>query len=466
MDFRNFRFSAPLRILILSASIACFVHLVYRTSLYAVFVVLGVFIIYQIHALIRYVEKSNRDIVRFLQAIKYEDFSETFSSGGRGASFQKLSDAFNDVTQEIRRVRSEREENFRYLQTVVQHVGIGVISFQQDGEVELMNRTAKQLLGVRELKNIHSLESFSKPFVDMLMGMESGDRELMKIKTQDGDLQLAVNAAQFKMRNKKFTLVSLQDIRSELERERMGKELEIGHQVQMKLLPKESPKLSGFDISSICIPAKEVGGDFFDYIRFGKGKLGVAVGDVAGKGVPAAIYMTLTKGALQSYAGDGIFPKDVLGKINSLMYQSIERGAFVSMCYAILDEKMSRILCSRAGHNPAIHYRVKEDRFTFIQPEGIALGLEKGDVFDRIIKDEEIQLNKGDLFIFYTDGFTDAMNKEREDYGEERLLDVIRRNKEIDAKSLIRAVCDDVQGFTEGYPQYDDMTMVVIKVGS
>ena len=181
MVFKQFRLNCTFRILSLGASIYLFVYLLFRTSLYAIFFGLGFVILYQIYSLIRYIEKTNRDLTRFLQAIKYEDFSESFSEGRRGPSFNELSTAFKDVTQEIRRARSEREEQYQYLQTVVQHVGIGVVSFQQDGEVELMNTAAKRLLGVSQLKNIKSLESFNKPFVETLFRLGPGERALVKV---------------------------------------------------------------------------------------------------------------------------------------------------------------------------------------------------------------------------------------------------------------------------------------------
>ena len=124
------------------------------------------------------------------------------------------------------------------------------------------------------------------------------------------------------------------------ERERMAKELEIARNVQMSLLPKENPHIVGFDIAGICIPAFEVGGDYYDFVDLGKTKIGIAIGDVSGKGVPAAIYMTLTKGILQSHAEENVSPKVVLSKVNRLMYKTIEKNSFVSMF------KSAIILCS------------------------------------------------------------------------------------------------------------------------
>ena len=464
MGYRNFRFVCTLRVLILCGTAFVFTIALNRSEFIIINVFLGIIILYQTYLLIRYVEKTNRDLARFIEAIKYEDSSRSFSSKGRGSSFDTLSSAFSGVAKEIRHARSEKEEQYRYLQTVIQHIGTGLISFQQDGEVELINTAAKKLINVSNIKNIKALQALSKPLVDTLFGMKSGERALIAVDVNGRQMQLAIFATEFRMREKKFTLASIQNIQSELERERMVKELEIAHEVQMSLLPKGSPRISGFDIAGICIPAEEVGGDYYDFIDLGDKKLGIAVGDVSGKGLPAAIYMTLTKGIIQSQAEERLSPKEVLTKINALLYQSIERKAFVSMFYTVVDTEKRRLVCSRAGHNPAIYIRAGQDDFSLIEPSGIGLGLERGDVFQKVIREKEIKLQKGDLFIVHTDGFTEAMNKNYNEYGEERLVNIIRENMDKSSKELIEAVSQDVRKFRQTHPQHDDMTMVSMRV--
>jgi len=464
MNFKNFRFVCTLRVLLLCALALTFFLILFRSSQSMLAVFIGILIVQQTISLIRYVEKTNRDLSRFVSAIKYEDVSQSFNSKGRGASFDQLNTAFSDVAKEIGKARSEKEEQYRYLQTVIQHVGVGLISFQQDGEIELINTAAKKLIHAPQIKNIRSLKSFSQSLVDTLFHLRSGERALIKVDKPHTQLQLALNATEFVMRGKKFTLVSIQNIESELERERMARELEIAHQVQMSLLPKDSPVIPGYDIAGSCIPAEEVGGDYYDFIHLDNGNLGIAVADVSGKGMAAAIYMTLTKGVIQSQSGEMFSPKEVLTKINTLIYQSIERKAFVSMFYTILNPDRRQLICSRAGHNPAILFRNGDSGCTLIEPSGIALGLEKGDVFSDVIREQEIDLQKGDLLVFHTDGFTEAMNKHHVEYGEKRLVEIIRENKDKDSRTLIEAVNHDVRQFTEAYPQHDDMTMVSVRV--
>ena len=221
MVYKNFRLHCVIRVLLLGVTIYLFFYLLLQTALYATIVIVASVIVYQIYALIHFVEKTNRDLTRFLEAIKHTDFSQTFSGTGLGSSFEPLKKVFNEVIEQFRRARSEKEEHFRYLQTVVQHVGIGLIAFTQDGEIGLINTAAKRLLRVAHLKNIKTLESLSKKLVATLLAMESGGKALIKIDDKTEFLHLAVYATEFKLREQQFTLVSIQNIQSELEEKEM-----------------------------------------------------------------------------------------------------------------------------------------------------------------------------------------------------------------------------------------------------
>jgi len=253
-------------------------------------------------------------------------------------------------------------------------------------------------------------------------------------------------------------------IRRISERERMQKELEIARNVQIGLLPKTNPEIKGFDIGGTCLPAKEVGGDYFDFVTLGPKKLGIAIGDVSGKGVPAAIYMTLTKGILQSHADDTISPRLVLNKVNKLLYRNIEKNSFVSMFYAVLDINDKTLTFARAGHNPGIMINQKDGSNQELNTDGIALGLEEGTVFNKMLHEQTIDLASGDTLVFYTDGFTEAMNPVQEEYGEDRFVKLITANRTMSAQGLIEILVKSVMAFSEDAPQHDDMTVVVIKI--
>ncbi|MFQ5648622.1 MAG: PAS domain-containing sensor histidine kinase [bacterium] len=223
MVYKRFRVVVMTRVLILSASLYLFIHLLFgmETRLYATILIVALTIAYQIHGLIHYVEKTNRDLNRFLMTIKHEDFSQIFLGGGLGSSFDELKRAFNDVIQKFQQARAEKEEHFRYLQTVVQHVAIGLIAFRSDGKVALFNTAAKKLFRKPALRNIKDLEGVSKLLTRTLLGMHSGQKALVKIHDQNEILQLSISATEFRLREQNYTLVSLQNIHSELEEQEL-----------------------------------------------------------------------------------------------------------------------------------------------------------------------------------------------------------------------------------------------------
>ena len=247
------------------------------------------------------------------------------------------------------------------------------------------------------------------------------------------------------------------------ERERLRKEMEIAARVQLSLLPKEEPKIPGYDISSVSIPAVEAGWDYFDFVKLSGNKIGIAIGDVSGKGIGAAIYMTLTKGILQAHAEENVSPGNVLVKVNRLLYKTIEKNSFVSMFYAILDINKHSITYSRAGHNPGILCSQEAGGTRLLFSKGMALGLEEGSIFSSTLKEENIEVKPGDVFVLYTDGFTEAMNEKHQQYGEQTLIRLIENHRDLTAKQLIDLVLKDVKKFVDNYPQHDDMTMVVLK---
>jgi signal transduction histidine kinase len=217
MAYNRFRLNCIIRVIVLGLTILGFFFILFQTSLYAALFIVGVIIIYQTYALIHYVEKTNRDLTRFFTSIRYSDFSQTFKDAGLGPSFDELRKAFTEVMNVFRKTRKEKEEHYQYLQTIVQHIGIGLIAYQPNGDVELINTAAKRLLGIPALKNIQSLETFSKPLVDTLFKIKPKGRALIKVEDQNEFLHLSLYATEFKLRGQVFSLVSIQNIHSELE---------------------------------------------------------------------------------------------------------------------------------------------------------------------------------------------------------------------------------------------------------
>ena len=248
------------------------------------------------------------------------------------------------------------------------------------------------------------------------------------------------------------------------ERERLKRELEIAKRVQLSFLPRTNPEFENLDIASICYPAEQVGGDYYDFIKLGDRKLGIVIGDVSGKGISAAFYMTLTKGFLRSLTRTPLTPKDVLKEMNSLLYENVERNHFVSMIYGIFDLDKKRFTFSRAGHNPVINRKNQNGDITSMCPKGIALGIDKGEIFNSVIEEMVLPIETGDIFVFYTDGFTEAMNDDRQEFGEERLEKIISESPEPDSGMLLNKIKVNVKDFAGSMSQHDDMTMLVVTI--
>ncbi|MBN2030321.1 GHKL domain-containing protein [bacterium] len=221
MIFKQFRLFCVVRVLFISGTVLLFTYLLSSTSYYAVYVFVGCLIVYQIYALIHYVEKTNRYVQRFLDAIRYDDFSQSFGNMKSGSSFYELRIAFQEVLNKFKKTRAEKEEQYRYLQTVIQHIGIGLLSFQSNGEIELINNAVKRLLNKPQLKNIKTLESWSPELVDTFFKIKTGEKAIVKVEDHSEVLQLMVYATTFIIGGRECKLISIQNIQSELEEKEM-----------------------------------------------------------------------------------------------------------------------------------------------------------------------------------------------------------------------------------------------------
>lgn len=247
------------------------------------------------------------------------------------------------------------------------------------------------------------------------------------------------------------------------ERARMQHELAIAQDVQRRFLPQTMPRLDGLDAAAVCLPAYEVGGDLYDFVNLGAGRLVVVVGDVSGKGTQAAFVMTLLKGAIQTLAPENHTPAEALRRLNRTVRANVPRGVFATLAYAVLDVPERRLTVARAGHNPVVVRRA-DGSTRIVQPPGLALGLADGSTFDRAVEDETVALEPGDLVALYTDGFSEAMNADRALYTDERLADGFAGGPTETAQTALDATLSDVHAFIGTAPQHDDMTLVVLRL--
>ncbi len=249
------------------------------------------------------------------------------------------------------------------------------------------------------------------------------------------------------------------------EREKLQAEFSLARRAQQDMLPP-TPGLAGYSIAASCTPSLEVGGDLYDFLRLADGRIGIGVADVSGKGVPAALYMTLTKGLLASVAKDSSDLIPVVEEVNRLLHSVTRKKVFVTMALGFLDPGKRVLQFVRAGHNPIVWRQTIRDETTLISPGGLGLGITASKVFSAQLKVAEMILSEGDAVVFYSDGITEAMNSGLELFGEERLMNAVKRTDALDASAARDSILSEVRDFLGGVHPQDDMTLVVLRVGA
>jgi len=250
-----------------------------------------------------------------------------------------------------------------------------------------------------------------------------------------------------------------------MEQERLQKEMQVAQEIQQMLLPRKVPDLEGFELGSLYRAAKEVGGDYYDFLTVDERTVGVVVADVSGKGVPGSLVMTMIRTALRMEARGNRSASDVMARMNAFVTEDMKKGMFVTMFYVVLDSVNRVVTYASAGHNPMILYRGASNATYFLKPRGIPVGINvpDSDLFKKTISVEKLTLRQDDMLIIYTDGITEAMNPSREQFGEARLLAAIKQHGHRTAQEFADELNREIHEFTEGAPQNDDITLVAIK---
>jgi phosphoserine phosphatase RsbU/P len=243
-----------------------------------------------------------------------------------------------------------------------------------------------------------------------------------------------------------------------LEKRRLEEEVTIGQRIQRTFLPERNPELPHFDIAGANYSSDLVGGDYYDFIRIADQHMGVVVGDVSGKGIPAALIMASFRASLIAEIRNNYAIRTVFTKVNRLLWESVEPDRFVTALYGVLDVEARRFTYVNAGHNPAFLYRVREDRFDSLDATGPLLGTLETATY----KERQTEIAAGDVLVLYTDGVTEAMSSTGDFFGEDRLREVIRARRGDPAALILRAIWDAVRGFRGG-EHHDDLTVVVVK---
>lgn len=240
------------------------------------------------------------------------------------------------------------------------------------------------------------------------------------------------------------------------------KELEVARKIQQNLLPNKLPQINGVDIYGRMIPAKQVGGDYFDVIKIDESKYFCVVGDVSGKGISASLYMTKLQTLLRMYVLTNQNPKEILSEINSKLFESMERHWFVTLSLCYFDFATGELHFCRAGHMPLII--VEDGASQKLKPAGIGLGLENKGLFRNVLEIKKIKLKSGQLIFLYSDGIVEEQNYKNDFYGDENLENILLANKEKSSEEIFSVLNEDLENFRKGSEQRDDITAVVIKI--
>ena len=253
------------------------------------------------------------------------------------------------------------------------------------------------------------------------------------------------------------------------EKKRLEEELRIAHEIQMSLLPQGPLYMPGLSVTALCVPAREVGGDYYDFLPLDDHRVGVLIADVSGKGTSAALYMAELKGLMLSLSEIHSSPRELLIAANRIIAHHLDARSFITMTYAVVDLRKRIMTYARAGHTPLIYVPgagVGARDVRILVPDGMVVGLklDNGEMFGRLLQEETIALRPGDLYLFFTDGISEAMNVHDDCFGESRLGELVQAHAHLPSTELRERVLREIAAFVGDAPQHDDMTMILLKV--
>ncbi|RME84982.1 MAG: HAMP domain-containing protein [Planctomycetota bacterium] len=303
------------------------------------------------------------------------------------------------------------------------------------------------------------LTSPIQSLVEDILVVSTGNLEHQTIpKSQD---EIGFLAATFNEMTEKLRIAREEEIKKKA----LQHELEIATEIQTELLPEQIPKIPGYDIFAYYLSAKHVGGDYYDFIVIDQERLGIVVADVSGKGIPGSMVMTMARSLIRMASRRNPSPADTLRRVNKVLAQDMRRGMFVTANYLVLNVRTKQLTVASAGHNPLVVYRNQTKDIELIKPQGIALGFDKGQIFDANIAEETIQLYRGDRIVAYTDGVVEAMSENDQEFGEETFYDLTRKYGSASSKDYINILIQALEEHRGNAEQSDDITITTLRVG-
>ncbi len=273
-----------------------------------------------------------------------------------------------------------------------------------------------------------------------------------------GDMKLANALASSAAISLENVRLNQRRIEEQQARIRLQEELRLAHDIQAQLLPTETPRLAGYDIAGSSLPAQGVGGDYYDFISMDGDRLAICLGDVAGKGMPAALLMSNLQASVRGQSLVGASPAACLNHSNTLLYQSTDDEKFATCFYGILDAREHRLLYSNAGHERPYMISTGGER-SALDAGGLVLGVMPGVTYP----EASVDLGPGELFLLYSDGITEAMNEREEEFGLERLLEVVTEHHDEESADVLQAILAAVDAHAGKAPVSDDRTIVVVR---
>lgn len=277
------------------------------------------------------------------------------------------------------------------------------------------------------------------------------------------DFSLAVSLAE----QAGLAIHNLDLMASQIEKSKLDADLSLANEIQTMLLPRSLPRIDVLDMATIYQPAQKVGGDLYDVFRIDRHRIGIAVADVSGKGIPASIIMAICQSNLRHFARGEPSPSKVMCDLNRVMVAEMRPDMFITMVYVVVDTKASTLTFARCGHELPIIIRAGDDlssrRADFVQSDGMALGMVPEDIFDYAMQDRTVAFYPGDILTLYTDGVTEAVNADGVEFGNGRLADVVRTLRTRSAEEVVQGILERIRLFSGQAAQGDDFTVFVLK---
>jgi serine phosphatase RsbU (regulator of sigma subunit) len=312
--------------------------------------------------------------------------------------------------------------------------------------------------GARNFETLHASLMVPLVYQDELIGLLNlGDKKSGRYYSRE-DIDLLHTLAN-------QSAVAIENARlfqESLEKQRMEEELTIARDLQTSMLPATCPEIEGFEIAATSIPAREVGGDFFDFIDMGKDRAGLVIADVTGKSVSGALVMSASRSVFRMLSEEELTVGEIMNRANRRTKKDIKSGMFVALLYAVIDARDQILSLSSAGQTQPIYLSAETGEAKLVETEGDTFPL--GILDDAEYEETRIQLAPGDKVVFYTDGIVEAMNEQEELYGFDRLLETVQEARSMGAESLLKEVVDKVNEFAGGAAQHDDLTVIVLSV--